>query len=104
MFPFRDDYWVSRGSKKLLTYVGPALEKTLEPQEVRKFLRKKGALGALWNYDHDYAEQGPWYRCVCDMDDYDIDKVKSKNARHNLRRSLKRCTVRHVDYPWLAES
>lgn len=102
--PFKDDYWVSRGSRRLLTYTGPPLKETLEIQAVKRFANKKDAWGAMWNYDHDYSEEGPWYRCVCDTADYDMDKIKSKNARHNLRRSLKRCTVRQVDYQQLAEN
>ena len=102
--PFKDTYWDIRGSGKLLTYVGPALEKNLELQAVQQFVRKKGAWGAMWNYDHDYTEQGPWYRCVCDTVGYDISNVKSKNVRHNVNRSLKRCVTRRVDYAWLADN
>ena len=102
--PFKDGYWENKGSKRLLAYLGPPLKKNLEPQAVQRFVHQKGAWGAMWNYDHDYTEQGPWYRCVCDTADYDLDKIKSKNARHNLRRSLKRCTVRQVDYLWLADN
>jgi len=101
---FKDDYWVSRGSRKLLTYVGPLLKKSLERKAVKKFAHEKGVWGAMWSYDHDYCERGPWYRCICDAPDYDIDKIKSKNARHNVRRSLKRCTVRQLDYLWLADN
>lgn len=104
VFPFEDNYWVSRGSRKLLTYTGPPLKETLELQAVKRFAHKKGALGVMWNYGQDYSEEGPWYRCVCDTVDYDMDKIKSKNARHNLRRSLKRCTVRPVDYLWLSDN
>ncbi len=101
---FKDDYWDSRGSSKLLTYTGPALKKNLDLEAVKSFVRKKGALGAVWNYDHDYADNGLWYRCICDAVGYDESCISSKNARHNLHRSLKRCTVRQIDYPWLAEN
>jgi hypothetical protein len=101
--PFEDSYWDARGSNKLLTYVGPPLEKTLELSAVREFVRKKGAWGAMWNYDNDYTEQGPWYRCVCDIIDYDIKNIESKNARHNVKRSLERCIFRKIDYQWLAD-
>lgn len=101
---FRDDYWMGRGSSKLLTYIGPELHKDLEYRKVQKFVRKKGAWGALWNYDHDYSAEATWYRCVCDTADYDVGKIKSKNTRHNIRRSLKRCVVRQIDYPWLADN
>lgn len=101
---FKDDYWVSRGSRKLLTYIGPPLKKNLDSQAVQEFLHKKRAWGAMWNYDHDYTEEGPWYRCMCDTVDYDVSKIKSKNARHNVNRGLKRCVVRQVQYPWLADN
>ena len=101
---FKDDYWVSRGGRKLLTYIGPPLKENLESQAVQEFLHKKRAWGAMWNYDHDYTEEGPWYRCMCDTVDYDVSKIKSKNARHNVNRGLKRCVVRQVRYPWLADN
>ena len=104
IFPFNNDFWVSRGSRKLLTYVGSPLKKNLEFSAVKKLVRGRGAWGALWNYDYDYCQQGPWYRCICDTPDYDIDKIESKNARHNLRRSLNRCTVRQIDYLWLGDN
>lgn len=101
---FRDDYWMSRGSRKLLTYIGPALRENLERQEAKKFVRKKGAWGAMWNYDHDYTEQGQWYRCICDNTNYNESEIQSKNSRHNLRRGLKRCIIRRVDFSWLADN
>lgn len=101
---FKDDYWDTRGSRKLLTYVGPPLKKNLEEKAVKRFAQEKGAWGTMWNYDHDYTDRGPWYRCVCDRANYDISNIKSKNARHNVNRSLRRCVVRQVDYPWLADN
>jgi len=101
---FKDQYWDARGSSKLLTYVGPPMKDKLEDSAVKRFVREKGALGAMWSYDHDYAEQGPWYRCICNIPDYDISSIKSKNARHNIKRSLKRCTFSKVEYQWLADN
>lgn len=103
-FPFEDCYWYRRGNSKFLSYVGPALEKNLELSAVREFVRKKHAWGAMWNYDHDYAQEGPWYRCVCNIVDYDIKSIESKNARHNVKRSLERCSFRKIDYQWLADA
>jgi hypothetical protein len=100
--PFDDSYWIARGNSKLLTYIGPPVA-GLDHKKLKAFLRKRGALGAMWNYDHDYCTSGPWYRCICDTLGYDESKIESKNARHNLHRSLKRCVVREVDYSLLAE-
>ena len=101
--PFENKYWIPRGSNKLLAYIGPPLSTSLDPKKVKTFLREQGAFGAMWNYDHDYCDNGPWYRCICDTAGYDKSKIESKNARHNLHRSLKRCVVREVDYSLLAE-
>jgi hypothetical protein len=103
-YPYKEDYWIIRGSRKLLSYTGPSLKKDLNLKDVKKFVNKMGTWGAMWNYDYDYTKDGPWYRCICDMPDYDIDKIDSKNARHNLRRSLKRCEVRPVDFAWLSDN
>jgi len=97
--PFKDDYWLSRGSS-----TGPALKGNLEPKATQRFMRNRGAYGAMWNYDYDYTQQGPWYRCVCDTPGYDINNIGSKNARHNVNRSLKRCVVRRIDYGWLGDN
>jgi hypothetical protein len=101
---FKDNYWDAKGSSKLLAYVGPPTIEKLEKSAVKRFVREKGAMGAMWSYDQGYAEQGPWYRCICDTPDYDISSIKSKNARHNIKRSLKRCTFRKVEYQWLADN
>ena len=100
----KDNYWQPRGSSKLLTYVGPALKNSLDLTGVKKFVRDKGAFGAMWNYDLDYAQKGPWYRVICDTLGYDKDKIKSKNARHNISRGLKRCKFRPIEHKWLAEN
>ena len=102
--PFKDNYWDIRGSSRLLTYVGPSLEKNLEISAVKQFVHEKGAWGAIWNYDHDYIKEGPWYRCICDIVDYDINNIEIKNASHNVKRSLERCTFRKVDFQWLADT
>ena len=101
--PFVEEYWIPRGSNKLLTYVGPPLTQNLQAKDVKAFLKHKGAWGAMWNYDDGYADHGPWYRCICDTPDYDMTAIKSKNTRHNVRRSLKRCLTRPVDYQWLVD-
>jgi hypothetical protein len=103
-FPFKDAHWVARGNSKFLNYTGPALKTNLDPKAVKQFLRKKKAWGAIWNYDHDYTNDGLWYRCICDTKGYDESCISSKNTRHNLHRSLKRCTVRRIEYPFLAEN
>jgi hypothetical protein len=102
--PFKDAYWVARGNSKFLSYTGPALKINLAPEAVKQFLRQKKAWGAIWNYDHDYTNDGLWYRCICDTKGYDESCISSKNVRHNLHRSLKRCTVHRIEYPFLAEN
>jgi hypothetical protein len=101
---FDDEYWIPRGSSLMLSYIGPPVERIPEDKRLKSFLRRKKALAAMWNYDGDYADDGPWYRCICDVQGYDESSIKSGNVRHNLRRSLNRCTVREVDFPWLAEN
>jgi hypothetical protein len=102
--PFKDEYWVARGTNKFLSYTGPALETNLDPNAVKQFLSQKKAWGAIWNYNHDYTNNGSWYRCICDSKGYDESSISSKNTRHNLHRSLKRCAVRRIEYPFLAEN
>lgn len=101
---FSDDAWSSTGGGKILRYVGEHLKDALNRDAVRKFVREKGALGAMWTYDYDCGEEGPWYRYVCDTLDYDIDKIKNKKGRYYVRRGLKSCTVRQIDYLWLADN
>lgn len=101
---FSDDAWLSRSGGKKLDYISRPLKDDLARDAVRKFVREKGALLAIWSYDCDCNEEGPWYHYVCDTVDYDIDKIKSRNNRHNIRRGLKRCIVRPVDYLWLTDN
>ena len=101
---FAENAWTKRGGGKLLAYTGKRLKDNLNREAVSKLVREKGALGAMWTYDYGYCEEGPWYRCVCDSADYDIDKLKSRNSRHNVRRGLKKCIVRPIDYLWLADN
>ena len=48
--------WIPRGSSKFLGYVGPPLKKSLDEVELKRFLTGRGALGATWSYDDDYAD------------------------------------------------
>ncbi|MGD1042509.1 MAG: hypothetical protein ABR913_05530 [Sedimentisphaerales bacterium] len=101
---FLDDYWVSRGNKKLLNYMGPPLKENLPLADVKKFARKKGVLCLMWNYDHDYTKEGPWFRCICDKADYDISQIERKKIRYYIRCGLTKCTIRQVDFQWLADN
>lgn len=101
---FRDEYWISRGGGLLINYVGEPLASEMDLRSLKALLRRKRALGAMWNYDLDYTSEGTWYRCICDRKDYGIDSIQSDNVKHNLRRSLKRCQVREVDLNWLVDN
>jgi len=101
---FSDDAWLSRSGGKRLNYVGNPLKDDLSRDAVRKFVREKGVLIAMWSYDCDCDEKGPWYNYVCDTVGYNIDKIKSKNGRYYVRRSLKSCAIRPIDYAWLADN
>ena len=98
---FADHAWETRAGGKMLIYFGPHLKENLSRADVRKMVRRRKAWGAVWNYAWDL--DGPWYCYVCDTAGYDIDKIKSKNSRKTIRRSLERCTVRKVEPDWLAE-
>lgn len=100
----KPEYWVSRGNKRLLTYAGPSLQKNLPINEVRELVNRKGALGAMWTYDCDCPMETEWYEVICDMNDYCIDKIKSSTTRSYVRRGLKKCIVRRVDYEYLADN
>lgn len=101
--PLENKYWVPRGSDKLLTYVGPPLKSDIDRKELKRFLAKRSAFGAIWYYDDDYTDQGPWYRTACDQGDYDIDLIESKSFRRKVRVCLKRCQIRLIDLPDMIE-
>ena len=101
---FPDSEWKDILGGKFLAYTGKYTKEGLDRRAVRKYVRQRGALGATWSYDFDYAQEGPWHRYICDTPDYDLDKIESKKARYQVRRSLKNCTVRPVDYEWLADN
>jgi len=101
---FAEDAWVRRGGGKILAYMGRPLKDGLNREVASKFVREKGALGAMWTYDHGYCDEGPWYRCICDSADYDIDKITGKTARNCTRRGIKECDVRPIDYVWLGDN
>lgn len=102
---FSDEAWSSTGGGKILTYCGEGyLKNDLDPHLVHEFVCKKKAFGAMWIYDFDCGEEGPWYESICDIADYDIEKIKSKSARKCIRRGLNRCELRKIDYLWLAEN
>ncbi len=101
--PFEEKYWVPRGSNKLLTYVGPPLKSNLNLKELKRFLAERSAYGAIWYYDDNYTDQGPWYRTACDQNDYDIDLIKSKSFRRKIKTCFKRCQVRQIDMSAMIE-
>lgn len=79
--PFENKFWIPRGSNKFLSYVGPPLSESLDRKELKVFLKNNKAFGAIWNYDDDYSDSGPWYKTVCDREDYDTTIVDSKNSK-----------------------
>ncbi len=101
---FSDDCWRKLAGGKMLFYAGEDLTGNLDREAVSKFACKKKAIGVMWSYDFNYDEESPWYRYVCTAVDYDLDKLKSRNSRHNIRRGLQRCIVKKVDYDWLADN
>jgi hypothetical protein len=101
--PFKDNYWVARGSSKLLTYVGPPLKKNLEPHALKQFVCEKDVWGAMWSYDDDYSDSGPWYKTVCDRKDYDTTIVDSKNSRKKINKCLGNCDLKPIDISIMLE-
>ncbi len=101
---FQDDNWESRGGGKLLIYTGLPLKENPKQQLVQEFVRKKRAWGAMWTYGWNSASEGQWYRYVCDIPDYDIEKIESKSTRKDIRRCLKQCAIKKLDLAWLAQN
>ncbi len=95
--PFEDKYWIPRGSNKLLSYVGPPLGGSPDRNELKVFLKKKKAFGAIWNYDDNYSDCGPWYKTVCDRKDYDTTIVDSKNSKKKINKCLNNCDLKPID-------
>ncbi|MGD9212851.1 MAG: GNAT family N-acetyltransferase [Desulfobacteraceae bacterium] len=102
--PLEDKYWVPRGNNKLLTYLGPPLKSNLDKKKLKRFLAERSAFGAIWYYDDNYTDQGPWYRTACDQSDYDIDLIKSKSFRRKIRKCLKYCQIRLMDLSEMLDS
>ena len=100
---FADHHWETRAGGKMLLYFGPHINETFDQQKLRDFLKRRGAWGAYWNYGWN-REDGPWYAFVCDTENYELDKISSKNSRKSIRRSLERCAVRRIEPAWLAEN
>ena len=95
--PFDDQCWISRGSSKFLSYIGPPLSVSLREDQVKNFLSLRGAFGGIWNYDDDYTEAGPWYRTVCDLSGFDISMINSKNTKKKINKCLNNCEIRPID-------
>lgn len=102
--PFAEECWDGRASGKMLIYIGPHLKEDLDRRRARALLHRRRAYAALWSYDWDCGQQGPWYSVICDRPDYDLAIIESGNVRHKIRRCLKSCTVRPVDPAWMAEN
>jgi hypothetical protein len=101
---FADNFWLAKAGGRFLIYHGPYLQQTLSVEDVAKFVRKKGAMGALWSYDYDNAQEGPWYRYICDTIDYKIESIKKKKGRYYIRKGLDNCVVKPISYLWLADN
>jgi hypothetical protein len=101
--PFEDKYWIPRGSNKFLSYVGPPLGDSPDRNELKVFLKKKNAFGAIWNYDYNYSDSGPWYKTVCDRKDYDTTIVDSKNSKKKINKCLSNCDLKPIDISIMLE-
>ena len=102
---FAEHAWSSRGERRLLMYDSwPIPQDNFSREGIRRILKQYGAWGAIWSYDWDCGQEGPWYWIVCDDPEYDLDKFKSRNTRKLIRRGLKRTQVRRVEPEWLARN
>lgn len=102
--PFNDQYWIPRGSNKLLTYIGPPLQSNLDQSQLKEFLSRRSALGAIWNYDDDYSDHGPWYRTVCEKSDYEVAMIQSKNTRKKINKCLNNCRLAPIELTFMMEN
>lgn len=102
---FAEHAWSSRGGRRLLVYDSwPIPRASFSREGIRRILKQYGAWGAIWSYDWDCGEEGPWYWIVCDDREYDLENFRSRNTRKLIRRGLNRTNVRRVEPEWLAEN
>jgi hypothetical protein len=92
--------WVNRGSSLVIGRVGKPLKDYPNIFEIYKTLVSKRAIFAVINVDND---NGNSYRCVFDNPDFDVESVKSTNARKSLRRGLSRNVIKILESDYLLE-
>ncbi|NLX59376.1 MAG: hypothetical protein GXY74_09860 [Phycisphaerae bacterium] len=79
---------------RLMPVAPPHRMGAVDRQEVRRALRRSGAIAALWNDAWD-TSPGPWWWVCCDDRQYDYPSVRS-SRRSSVRKGLKLCEVRRV--------
>lgn len=92
--------WVCRGSSLVIGRIGLPLKRLPSIFDVYRTLLQKHAIFAVINIEND---KGSSYRCVFDDPEFNVENIKSSNARKNLRRGLTRNEVRDIDVSCLLE-
>jgi len=89
--------------RSLEPMVLPHMMKPVDRSQVRRAMKRSGALMARW-VDMWDTQECPWWWTTCDDKDYDVSNL-SKRGRRDVRASLRRCEVRLLEptSQWLAE-
>lgn len=93
--------WVCRGSSLVIGRIGRPLKRMPSITDIYRTLFHERAIFALINIENS---KGNSYRCVFDDPGFDVESIKSSNARKNLRRGLTRNDVRYIDVYCLLEN
>jgi len=87
--------------RMLMPVSAPHIELDIDLNAIRKSVIRHHLMGACWTCDWDRSS-GPWYWVICDDHVYDLDDLKPK-VRRDIRRGLRRTTVKPVSLDWIAE-
>ncbi len=73
----------------------PHVAVPIDRPALRRAMRRRGALLAVWTTDWDGPPGEWWYTC-CDRA-LTVDAIPSSNVRRDVRSGLRKCAVRRVD-------
>jgi hypothetical protein len=74
----------------------------IDREKVKKALSISKALLAYWT-DNWNSEQSQWWWTVCDIKNYEIDKIQNPTGRRAIRKGLENCSVTRIEPERFAE-
>lgn len=87
----------------LLPIAMPHTIKNLDRKKINEAVNSTKSLLAAWTDDWD-SKESEWWWTLCDDKNYNINLIKHSASKRGVKKGLKNCTVRRIEFNSFADS